>query len=641
MKKCQFEIFSPKVKILKFSKKLAWNGEMNRYTSSRHTYAVSEVVGGLLIIVIAVSSFFVIRMYAYPELDLPDEIIDVKGYVTNEGKAVLEHVGGKSISSYKVELYDIDGILIDSSTFIDLKQPWTIGKCIYPLDGLNCPPLINTTDIIELSLYIRTEDNAEQEIFNGILRGNYFNINSDPILISSLKTNTIVEDIICFNKTLNPIIEPLSFIYNWTVDGNSIYNLLMPFDTNTTNIDDYSGNENHGVAIGPLWNNTGIISGCYYFDGIDDYITLPYCYQNSYIDELTVEMWIKTDEDNLAIASYDREEYWEICIKNGVILWSTTANGDTYDLNGVTVVNDSNWHHISVTYNRVSGSGCIYIDGILDVEENCHDPGESIGSGSSPSGYIGRSIGTPSEVTIFSSSFESIEEANKWFKDDDRTTAWWGYDFDLLSNDSINSRTGEYSIGGTGDFDPYHAAYNRESIDISQYDNVKVSVWYSYKSTESSDEIGLYYWDGSDWAEIFEELYPYIGNDNQLDWTYVEKDIPNSIDELILQFWWQTSSSREYTAIDDIIITGIPKSGGGNFSGNIDDFKIFNRELSDEQIYQDYLCSREGKSDRSIIVSQELEIGDSWQCYIIPNNTVQDDSPISSNILNIIGYVGG
>ena len=148
-------------------------GEMRQNYSSNKKYAVSEVVGGLLLIVIAISSIYVIKMYAFPDLDSPDDIIDIKGYVTYDGAAVLEHVGGKSISSYKVELYDTEGNFIDSSPFIDLDEPWTIGKCIYPLEGLDCPPLVNTTDIVEISLYIRNENSAQQEIFNGILRGNF------------------------------------------------------------------------------------------------------------------------------------------------------------------------------------------------------------------------------------------------------------------------------------------------------------------------------------------------------------------------------------------------------------------------------------------------------------------------------------
>ena len=129
-----------------------WNGEMSKNTMFRNKYAVSEIVGGLIIIVIAVSSFFLIQNYAFPDLDYPDEIIDIKGYVTTDGNAVLEHVGGKSISSYKVELFDIDGNYIDSTSFIELREPWTIGNCIYPLQGLECPPLINITDVVDSHL---------------------------------------------------------------------------------------------------------------------------------------------------------------------------------------------------------------------------------------------------------------------------------------------------------------------------------------------------------------------------------------------------------------------------------------------------------------------------------------------------------
>jgi len=209
------------------------------------------------------------------------------------------------------------------------------------------------------------------------------------------------------------------------------------------------------------------------------------------------------------------------------------------------------------------------------------------------------------------------------------------YDFDLRDSGALNPRTEPYSLGGSGDFDPEYAAFNRTGIDISGYSDVNVSVWYSYKDTESDDFLGLYYKDGEDWAPIFEDDNPQIGS-GQSDWINVKAGLPEYIDDLVLQFKWMTSSTSEYVAIDDLEITGIPLGSGNNFSGMIDEFHIYNRALSGEQIYQNYLCAKDGLSDKSVIVSDETGPPDEiWKCTVTPNDGDRDDDAVVSNSLII------
>jgi len=215
------------------------------------------------------------------------------------------------------------------------------------------------------------------------------------------------------------------------------------------------------------------------------------------------------------------------------------------------------------------------------------------------------------------------------------------YDFDIRDPTKLTPRTGIYSIGGSGDFDPDYALFNRTGIDISGYKNVNVSVWYSYKSTGSEDKVGLYYRDGSNLVTVFEVLNPDIGVGNQLPWTHVEAQIPDHIDSLVFKFNWSTSSINEYVAIDDLEITGMPLGSGENFSGVIDEFRIYKRVLSSEQIYQNYLCMKDGHSDKSVIVSEETALGNIWKCVVTPNDGIQDDISEESNSIEIIPYSGG
>ncbi len=631
---------------------------MKKNITFKDNYAISEVLGGLFLLVIAIVAFVFISEYFLPNDNDHNTDVEIIVFVNSEGEIVLQHMGGELISSYQVIVYDEDGEVFYTSIITD--DDWEIGeeRLPYLQFGLDELKLSNDSECMTVIVYLIEEDGSKIQIFSGIICGNVEQFPASPsppstptppsygdaMLISSLGDNTTDEDLYCFNYSLDPEINATSFIYNWNVDNNPITDIFMPFDTNNLIISkDYSGNEYNGSISGSTWTNEGILGGAYSFDGIDDFISIPYCFNGDYIGQISIETWIKTSSDNIVIASYDLEKYWQLSINDGKIVWSTTADDNTVEITGTTNVNDDIWHHIVVVYDFSTGNSEIYIDGELDKSESTHNPGDVLGDGSTPTGYIALGSGSTEDETIFSTSFEYLSEENEWSKNGYRTTAYWWewYFFDRLASDSITPRTGSFSIGGSGDFDPRYAAYDRNSIDISEYSNVKVSVWYSYKNTECADKIGLYYWDGSNWEAIFEDLCPNIGDGHQLDWTYAEAEIPEYIDDLTLEFWWSTSQWREYVAIDDLQITGTSDQGVDNFSGLIDDFKIYNRVLSDEQIYQNYLCTKDGLSDKSVIVSDETTVGQIWRCDVTPNDSTQDDITVQSNSLQIIGYGGG
>jgi len=625
---------------------------MKKNISFKGDYAVSEVLGGVILLVVAVVTFSVIYMYfMYPAPDVDIPIIIV-GEVNESGMIVLEHKGGNPLSSYVVYARYLNGTLIGSKTVND--DYWEIGQLRFPLEDIADIVLEDESDMVQVSVYCINEDGSMDQVFDGILHGKISGSppnppSENPMLISSLMDNTVDEDLICFNYTITPQIDALTYIYNWTVNGNSITDLILPFDTNGSSVTrDYSGDENTGTVVGPTWVDSGKIGGAYQFDGNDDHISLPYSHDSSYVDEITVEAWIKTTADDVVLVSFDRQKYWQLGIKNGLIEWSTSANSMISDVYGVTTINDNTWHYIVASYDSNTGYCKIYVDGNLDTIQQSHSPGQTLGNGDSPSGYIGRRAGNPGVETLLSTSFETTTEEDKWSINNDRTTwtynwwEWWeDYSFGRLDSDSITPRSGSYSLGGCGDFDSDFVAFDRESIDISNYNNVNVTVYYSYKDTESADDIGFYYWDGSNWITIFEDLSPEIGDGNQLSWTLAEASISNSLDSLTLEFRWSTSQSREYTAIDDLEVTGVNKIQQDNYSGLIDELQIYNRALTDEQVYQNYLCTKDGLTNKRVIVSDETLLGEIWRCTVTPNDGLQDDIAVNSNTLQIVSYGGG
>ena len=66
--------------------------------------------------------------------------------------------------------------------------------------------------------------------------------------------------------------------------------------------------------------NNGVVGGAYLFDGVDDYISLPYCFDGSTISEITVETWIKTSEPTGSILSFERDNYFELGITDGHVV---------------------------------------------------------------------------------------------------------------------------------------------------------------------------------------------------------------------------------------------------------------------------------------------------------------------------------
>ena len=138
---------------------------MKRNKSFQSSFASSEIVGGLILIVIAVLVFTVIRVYLFPDLEPIDINVKLEGYVTDSGTAVVEHVGGESISDYKIVVYNTGGTLIDTRQYRNLNPEWKIGECIYPLEDIGYPPLILKTDKVEVSIYIYNKEGGEQEVY--------------------------------------------------------------------------------------------------------------------------------------------------------------------------------------------------------------------------------------------------------------------------------------------------------------------------------------------------------------------------------------------------------------------------------------------------------------------------------------------
>ena len=448
---------------------------MKKYTFVSNKHAVSEVIGGLTLVAISVVIFSSLYVYVFPlPLPAPEPHVKLMGYVDDEGYAVIKHMGGEPLGTYKIEVKNVSGTLINSAVY--QGDPWVIGECIFPTIESS---LTGENDMVQIIIY-SIDDEGEQQIFNGILKGKTsVNIPAgNPMLISSLRTNTIEEDLIYYNYNVVPDVDALTYIYKWLVNGNSLAEILMPFDTeNISTTKDYSDNRHDGTINGATWTDNGTVGGAYYFGGASDYISLdiPSVFNDMSINDFTICLWIKSD---------DTTDDWRIALM---------ASND--NKNFVNLFQYGTEIHFGV----------------------CEDG-------------VKRAVRT-----------ENLS-SNTW----------------------------------------YHIA----------------GVW------DASEKSLSLYMDGTISSEI--------GNRNYA----------MGVSEGLLELGHGSASSRFWY-------------------GYIDEFEVYDRVLSADQIYQNYISTKDGNSNMRVVVSAETILGTVWQCIVIPNDGTQDGSSIESNILNIVTYGGG
>ncbi len=449
---------------------------MRKNVSFMDSYAVSEVIGAILLIVIAVIVFSIIYLNTFP-LDIPPAEHNVKlvGYVTESGYITIEHIGGEALFNYKIEIRNLDGTLVNSDSHENLEDPWTIGEAILPDIET---PLLTENQKLHVIVYSKNSAGDQTTLFDGILIGKIRIVPLGPyMLVSSLFTNTIDEDLICFNYTIDADINVSTYIYNWVVNDESFAEILMPFNSeNASYTKDYSGNDNNGTVISATWTDNGVVGGAYHFSGASDYIAfdLPSAFEDISNNDFSILLWINSD---------DISDDWRVVME---------ARKD--NKNFVKIFQFGNEIHFGV----------------------CDDGVKS-----------------------------------------------------ALRTENLTSGT-----------------------------------WYHIVGTWDASEKSLsLYCNGVNCTEIGNRNYPFGAHEG-------------------LHLGHGTASSRFWL-------------------GYIDEFESFDHVLSPEQANQVFQCTKDGFSDKRVIVSKETRIGDIWQCIVTPNDGTQDDTPVWSNILEITNYGGG
>jgi hypothetical protein len=125
---------------------------------------------------------------------------------------------------------------------------------------------------------------------------------------------------------------------------------------------------------------SGKVGGAIDLDGSNDYLAikdLNYS-QPGQIPAVSISVWIKSSKSTEAyIVSYDRSENWRLSMggmnNNKKLFFASSNNGNgTSDKYGATILNDNNWHHVVVTYDKVTSKKIFYLDGLVDATHTVH-----------------------------------------------------------------------------------------------------------------------------------------------------------------------------------------------------------------------------------------------------------------------------
>jgi hypothetical protein len=350
-------------------------GEIQLNIQNVNNYGATEVVGAILIIIIAV----VVSAFIYTQIlpfDIPtdDTNVHIMGNVQDDGYLVLEHMGGATLDYYEILLTKNDETQLVS--FED--DPWEIGEQIRL--SIETLPGFEYYDV-HVTIFAIDLDDSRQMIFDAELSpsresGDDPEESNETILISTFRTNSPDEDLLCCTEYLTPNIDPKSYIYNWIVNNNPLEEVILPFDTNNVTLaKDYSGYENDGIANDVIWTANGKVGGAYYFDGGGSYISIPTT-PNVLLDisnnDFTYSIWVYSediaqDHRLIFMGGNSNKNFITLFQMGSEIHFGVSENGTKHCVRTDNLESNT-WYHIVGTWDADQKTSVIYSNGIPSYE---------------------------------------------------------------------------------------------------------------------------------------------------------------------------------------------------------------------------------------------------------------------------------
>lgn len=349
----------------------------------RDNYAVSShVLDTVLLLGIAIVTFGVISANLFP-IVLPTHRpnVDLSAYIRGDF-VFIEHMGGESLDYNKTRLVVSIGDVNQVKPHLIERNGNGLWEC-----GEFVSYFYNTSDLV--SILVIDEKTNSVLLQGNLRRGEVSWIGAvPPILVSSLRTNSDDEDLICYALPQENF-RAKTYIYNWKKNGRSIFDVLLPFDTQSSGITrDYSGNGYDGLVSGATWVSDGKVGGAYSFDGIDDKIeiSLPDVFRDL-SNRFTISLWIKSRDVRTNSSEMrtileifiDRNNSLQLFQYDSSFQFGFRTNGSKKQAVKTSEIKENQWYFLTVVWN--SGNPSIYLNGTLDTSSGIRDYPEGNRSG--------------------------------------------------------------------------------------------------------------------------------------------------------------------------------------------------------------------------------------------------------------------
>ena len=143
---------------------------------------------------------------------------------------------------------------------------------------------------------------------------------------------------------------------------------FYPFDGNAN---DASTFENHGSIYGPVLSQDrfGVTDKAYLFDGVNDYILVPYSTSLNFQNSISVNFWIKITEfydtrESYPLSHGSWEKRWKFSISNQRIRWTVKTDEQVRDIDSENTLVLNKFYNITGVYDGSDFE--IYIDGKMN-----------------------------------------------------------------------------------------------------------------------------------------------------------------------------------------------------------------------------------------------------------------------------------
>jgi hypothetical protein len=421
--------------------------------------------------------------------------------------------------------------------------------------------------------------------------------------------NGLVDDVHVYNEALSA--QEVLDLYNQSSGLVSHWKLDEGGGTNATDAAD----GNNGIINGAAWT-TGISGGALSLNGVNDYVDLGNP-ANLQPGIFSLSVWFKTTATGGRIIRKRTYGYGLDVLPAGkIIFWINDATAASFTAISPNAYNDNTWHHAVGVY---GGSMVkLYIDGSQVASASAGTIFYGVGAiaigrdGNNPGSYF---KGLVDDVRIFQSEL-SAQEVLDLYNQSSGLVSHWKFDEGLGTNatDAADGNNGIIN-GATWTTGKIGGALSLDGIDdnvqipglLGQPQNITISAWanLSDKDTSGAEVISLgdhvairldgaggngargYYYDGTTWRSTVTGV-SYAGTGWHY-FVYVVDDI-NNIQKVYVDGVEQGSTtytqSITYAGLGSDTFVGRHGNGSSNydFSGIIDDVRVYNRVLGAEEV---------------------------------------------------------